>query len=269
MNNRVRDILSKYAELPIDLVTVPIGGTAGSINSGDLCYWTSLNGVCSLGTGLSISTAQIALYPRIIGVCRDTNPLTVGGIATVIQSVGVDGEGQFYFNTTAADTYYQFTPVTIGADAQTITVAPGGPSLGTLSGTGSSGTWGAGTYNVQATYATVIGETSFTSASVTLTSSQGILTNVISPPAWALGVNWYVNGRFNVFSATGGAVTMNSPLTTSNTIPPLPGENALAIGWAVVPEGLVYSTPPASITGAAGVKIGVILKPLYPAQQLL
>lgn len=252
INNRVRPSLDgNDSGRPLDATV-----NSGNINSGDLCYWTG-NGVASFGTGLTLSTALLQNLQKILGVSRDTNPLTSGGINNAIETVGVDKLGEFTFNTTAGDTYVWDTEVTIGADAQTITVAPVGPTMVGSSASGTGGTWSVGAHTITASLLTILGETAVgASQSVTVASGNNIVTQTATVPAWALGVCFYVDGLFAGFSATGAAATLAGP----NANPRIaPTENALAIGRVrPLPVGVT------SVSGATGVQITVALECKYP-----
>ncbi|TAM90627.1 hypothetical protein EPN42_05650 [bacterium] len=255
INNRVRSaLLSNDSGRPLD-------GTVngGNINSGDLCYWTG-NGVASFGASVTFNAALVALIAKLLGVSRDTNPLTAGGISNSIETVGVDKVGEFAFNTTAADTYVFDTEVTIGADAQTITVAPTGPTMVGSSASGAGGTWSAAAHVVTASFLTALGETTVgASQSVTVAAGNNIVTEAATVPAWALGVCYYVDGLFAGFSANGAATTLAGP----NANPRIaPTENALAIGRVRLPVGTT------SVAGGAGVAVNVALEAKYPHSSL-
>lgn len=259
-NDRGRRTSGQISGLPLDLSV-----NAGAINSGDLAYWTGA-GVASFGSGpLTLNAALVALLAKRLGVSRDTNPLTAGGIVNPIETVGVDTEGVFLLNTTAADTYSRLTEVTIGADAQTITVAPVGPSMSGATASGTGSTWTVGNHTVQACWVTALGDTMpGVSAVVTVASGNNIVTPVVSVPAYAIGVAFFVDGILAGFSATGGATTLAGIPTGSRSV--LPIENALSIGRVLIDPTNISpgATAPSTITGAAGVKVQVAITKPFP-----
>ncbi len=262
LNNKVSSLLGNLSQLPLDTTV-----NAGAINSGDLCYWTG-NGVASYGSGLALNASLLALLQQRLGVSRDTNPLTAGGITNPIATVGIDTEGLMLFNTTASDVYEEFTQVTIGADAQTITVAPAGPAATGASATGTTGTWTAGTHVLTGTFLTTSGETTpGVSASVAVAATNYIETPVVSLPSYALGICWYVDGLFVAFDATGAATSLLGPNNSATRVAPT--QNALAIGCVLLRTPFYTVAPPATITGGAGVTVQVALFPAFPAATLL
>jgi hypothetical protein len=231
---------------------------AGAINASDLVYWTG-NGAASFGSGLSLNAALVAQIGKLLGVSNDQSPLR-GGIQNPLLDIGIYTAGEIPFGTTAGDTYTHLAPVTIGADAQTITLAPTGPPATGASATGTGGTFSAAAHVLSATFLTALGETTpGASATVTLTAGQEIETPVVTIPAWALGVCWYVDGLFVAYESSGAAVALAGPNASPRVVPV---ENALAIGFAYMP--LTPTANTTSVAGGAGITIGVRLKPIFP-----
>jgi hypothetical protein len=253
-------------KLQLGFLRMPIDTTvnAGAINASDLTYSTG-NGAASFGSGLSLNAALIAQIGKMLGVSKDQSPLH-GGIQNPLLDIGILSAGEFPFNTTAGDTYTHLAPVTIGADAQTITLAPTGPAATGASGAGTTGTFSVGAHTLQATLLTAIGETGpGVAATVTLTAGQDITTPVVTVPAWALGVVWYVDGLFAAFATAGTAQTIAGPSTGAPRI--IPAGNALAIGFAYMPYGPTANV--ASVAGGANVTVDVRLKAIYPHNGLI
>ncbi len=234
---------------------------AGAINAGDLVYSTG-SGVASLGSGLVLNAALVALIGKVLGVSKDQNPLK-GGISNPLLDVGIYQTGEFAMGTTAADTYTHLAPVTVGADAQTITLAPVPAAPGAQAvASGAGGTWTAAAHSVQFVYQTALGETTAGPATV-VTPAAGnniVVTLTAAPPSWASQVNIYVDGVYAGSAPSTAAVTLAGPLTGIASTKQLPVLHALAIGYAYMP--LSISTPggqTASVAGGAGVSIGVRL----------
>ncbi|MGD0053307.1 MAG: hypothetical protein ABSD03_16000, partial [Vulcanimicrobiaceae bacterium] len=206
------------------------------------------------------------LLGKTLGVSKDLNPLVGGQNPSTILDIGIYDAGEFVVNTTSGDTLTHLAPVTIGTDAQTVTLESNyRPSMTGATATGSSGTWGAGTYALTATYLSSLGETlPGVSANVTLTSAQGILTPALSLPSWAVGVCFYVNGVFAAYASVGTAQTLNSPSTNPRVAPV---ESALAIGYAYMPYNPTANTT--SVAGGSGVTIDIRLKQIYPHNGLI
>lgn len=127
---------------------VDIAVATGTINSGDMVYWTGL-GFASLSTA-GATNANAAFF---FGVSRDTYPMAVagGGIAPggtntsgILEygtaqlpfqnapPITVAVEGEFQMKTTAAQSYAPFAKVYLGADGQTVSTTVSGISLGTV-----------------------------------------------------------------------------------------------------------------------------------------
>lgn len=93
-----------------------------TVNAGDLCYWDGVNFTATPVTAKS----QIVANPFggtgvFLGTALQSNAaLIYPGDA---DQVGVEilTRGVVWLNTTNGDTYGWFTPVTVGADSQTIT----------------------------------------------------------------------------------------------------------------------------------------------------
>ncbi len=255
-NNQYR-LGDKLWSLPIDAAT-----NSGAINAGDMCYWTANGGVASFGAGLTLNAALVALLKSYVGVSKDQNPL-LGGISNPLIYAGIQADGTYTFNTTASDTYLQFSQVTLGADAQTITLAPVPAAPGTTAAAGGTGgTWTAAAHSVAYTYLTALGESAPGPAStVTPTAGQNIVVTLTSGylPAYALGICVYVDGVFAGFVATTTATTFAGPL--ASTVRQLPTVNALAIGVVDLVTGSTAAAP--SVSGGSGVTVPVRIKPGY------
>lgn len=251
-NNRVRSALER------GVAAIDTTVNAGAINAGDIVYLTSAFGAASLVGPLS--AAVIKDIAQLLGVSLDTYPIpyTSGITETVTNpAITIYKEGEFSFATTAADSLTPGSPVTIGATAQTVTLAPVGPTMVGSTASGTGGTWSAGAHVVQATFLTALGETTpGVSATVTVASGNDIVTEVAAVPAYALGVNYYVDGLFAGFSATGAADTLTGPSTVPH---PVPTANALAIGVVAQDQTSVGGTVGGTITGAAGQNVVVKL----------
>jgi hypothetical protein len=102
---------------------VPLPVTTNlTVNEGDLLYWDSVNFTATPVTAKS----QIAANPFggtgvFLGMALQSNAqLLYPGDSDQV-GVEVLCRGVAWFNTTSGDTYGWFTPVSVGADAQTIT----------------------------------------------------------------------------------------------------------------------------------------------------
>jgi len=250
---------------------------AGVINSGDLCYWTGV-GVASFGSGLTLTQALIGKLAKLLGVARDTNPLTAGGINNPIETIGIDRNGRFLFNTTPGDTYANFAEVTIGTDAQTISLAAAGPpSNGAglfVAGTVTGGTLTAGPHVATMTYLLPNGletPTGTPSAAITATAGQGLIYDfdnaaAVVIPAYAIGFNVYIDGIFalTLFAAPTADVGITGPSGGTSKVAPV--QSGIAIGRVFIPQTNISPAvaAPASIAGGTGVKVGVILYSPWP-----
>ena len=251
---------------------------SGAINAGDQCYFTSNNGVASFGSGLTLNAALVALLKSRVGVSKDTNPIGgaagVGGIQNPLIYAGIFQNGLFAFNTTNGDTYKDRSPVTIGTDAQTITLAPVGPTpVSTIFACGAvtGGTLIAGTHIVTCAWISALGETLVgPSLSVTATAGQGLIytyngTGFFVFPAWAIGVAVYIDGLLAGVMASAPTANVNFTGPTSSKVAPL--YNALAIGVVELPTGATAGS--ANIAGGTGITVPVRIIPVYPAPSLI
>lgn len=246
---------------------------AGAINSGDLCYWTGA-GVASLGTGLTLNAALIANMAKILGVSRDTNPLTAGGIINPIETVGIDASGAFGFKTTGGDTYAPFSEVIVGADAQTITLAPVGPpsnGAGLFTAAGTGGLLSAAAHVVTMTYITASGETpEGTPVTVTPTAGQNIVYDfdnaaAVVIPAWAIGFAIYVDHIFA--AAFYVAPTADQSIANyASVAKAAPTSSSIAIGRIFLPQTNISPAvaAPTSLAGGTGIIAQVILNKPFP-----
>ncbi len=252
-NNRVRSALERGVAA-IDTTT-----NAGAINAGDIVYNTGA-GAASLLGGSSLTAAIVTQIGKLLGVSLDTYPIpyTDGITETVTSpSISLYNEGEFAFATTASDTLVPGAPVTIGNGAQTVTVAPVGPTMVGSSASGTGGTWSVGSHVVEATLLTALGETTpGISATVTVASGDEIVTEAATVPAYALGVNYYVDGLFAGFSASGSPTTLTGPSTAPHAAPT---HNALAIGVVAQDQSSVGGSVGSTITGAVGQNVVVKL----------
>ena len=260
-NNQYR-VGQRLWPLPIDMST-----NAGAINAGDLCYWTATPGVASFGSGLTMSAALIALLKNFVGVSKDQNPLT-GGISNPLIYAGIQTDGTYALNTTAGDTYNEFSQVTLGTDAQTIqlaqNIAPAAPAT-TAVNSGTGGTWSAAAHAVQYTWLTSIGETLPSAATnVTTTAGQNIVVTLTSGylPSYVLGVCIYVDGIFAGFAPSTTAVTLAGPIVGSNaSVRAVPLVSALTIGFVDLVTGSTAAAP--SVAGGTGATVPVRIKTGY------
>lgn len=219
-------------------LTTPVDQTtnSGAVSPGQMLMLTGNYGVASLSGVAAVPTG-------FCGVCDDLNPIVFAdGISGspippndgTILAVAVIEDGDHLFSTTSGDSYEPYMAVTIGANSTTITKAPTGPTP-TPAATGSSGTWGAGTYAVALTLIGAGGETpAGASANVTLTSTQGIQVAALTGLAsWVTGVGVYVNGFLvdvmPVTSNATSATTFNAPALTATRTAPT--SNPYAIGY--------------------------------------
>lgn len=252
-NNRVRSALER------GVAAIDTGTNAGAINAGDIVYNTGA-GAASLLGGSSLTAAIVAQIGKLLGVSIDTYPIPYSdGITETVTSPSISlyTQGEFSFATNPGDALVPGSPVTIGNGAQTVTLAPVGPTMAGSSASGTGGTWSAAAHTVEATLLTALGETTpGTSASVTVTSGENIVTETATVPAWALGVCYYVDGLFAGFSATGVATTLAGPSTDPRAVPV---QNALAIGTVAQDQSTVGGTIGSTITGATGQNVVVKL----------
>jgi len=268
INNRVRTpLLGNESGRPLDTTV-----NSGNINSGDLCYWTG-NGVASFGNGpLTFNNALVTLLEKILGVSRDTNPLTVGGIVGPIETVGVDHAGEFSLNTTSGDTYVWDSEVTIGTDAQTVTLAsnysPAAPTCA-LSTTAASAINGLpnAQHGVALAWLTPLGWTTTgaaTNGATTLTTSGDPSISVTVPafPSYALACGIFVDGLLSEVVTAAGTYTISG---WSTALVAAPTENALAIGRVRLDNQPFGVT---SIAGGSGVQVNVALNVKFPHSSL-
>lgn len=89
--------------------------TDQSINQGDLVYWDAANGT------LKALTSSGNVANKFCGVSNDTTPINIYG-EEKLASLGVTRKGAVSLQTTAGEFYADFQEVTVGADAQTITL---------------------------------------------------------------------------------------------------------------------------------------------------
>lgn len=109
-----------------DRIPYPID-TSGSndINGGDMVWFdTSVHYVKSIA---SDANAQY-----FAGVAEDSSYKNPFGTKKYDPALSVFKEGIFWFKTTASETYYHGTAVSIGADAQTVTTVGGTYPVGSV-----------------------------------------------------------------------------------------------------------------------------------------
>lgn len=238
---------------------------AGAINAGDLVYETGA-GVASLGNGpLVLNAALVAKIMKIRGISKDQNPL-VGGTSNPLQDIGIYQTGEFAMNTTAADVYTHLAPVTVGADAQTITLAPvPAAPVCALNATAASAVNGLANaqHSVALTWITAAGETTpgpATNGATTLTAggTPSISVTVPAFPAYAIAAGIYIDGMLTETVTAAGAYVQSGFSTTGLKVAPI--VHALAIGYAYMPLSLSnIGGQTASVAGGVGVSIGVRL----------
>jgi hypothetical protein len=250
------------------VLTAPVDTStnSGSVSPGQMLKLTANYGVAYV--------ASITDAPSFVGVCDDLNPLVFADGITgspvppndgTILAVQIIEDGEHLFNTTSSDSYEPYQFVTIGANATTITKAPVGPTP-VPTGTGSSGTWGAGTYPVVLTLLGAAGETSGgPSVNVTITSAQGIQVAALTGLAsWVIGVGVYINGLLvavmPVSSNATSTTVFNAPVDAAARA--VPQGNAYAIGY-VSPDQRQGSTQVQAfpISGGTGQQLYVHITP--------
>lgn len=121
--NNVDRLSRNYTSRPI-VVT-----TDNTVNAGDLVIWD-----VTTGGGIPVNTARPATSSNLSGSAANFLGMAVQANANLIYPGDADQpaleilvRGVVFLNTTNGDTYFNGTPVTIGADSQTIT-ATGGSS---------------------------------------------------------------------------------------------------------------------------------------------
>jgi hypothetical protein len=245
---------------------------SGYYNAGDLCYWTGL-GLASFGNGpLTLNAALVALLGKRLGVTKDTWPMS-GGIIVPPQYAGIYQLGLFPFKSTSGDSYTNTAPVTIGADAQTITLAPVPAAPGaTAVASGTGGTWSAAAHSVVYAYQTALGESTPSAATtVTTTSGQNIVVTLTSGylPAYVTAINVYVDGIYAGSAPTTAAVTLAGPLTGIASTKTIPTSHALAIGVVELTLPIGESGAPPAIAGGSSVIVPVRYITKYPNPGLI
>ncbi len=123
-NNKAKDLNDCIA------YTIDNSGS-NDINGGDMVYFdTSAHYVKAIA---SDANAQY-----FAGVAKDTSYKNVYGTKKYDPAITVFKEGIFWFKTTNSESYYDGTPVSIGADAQTVTTVGGTYPVGTVHNPGST-----------------------------------------------------------------------------------------------------------------------------------
>jgi len=93
--------------------------TDQKINQGDLVYWDSVNGTLkSLDTP---AHAEAGAGKGFCGISEGTTPINVYG-EEFVAALNVTRKGAVKLKTSAGEFYGDFQEVTVGADAQTITL---------------------------------------------------------------------------------------------------------------------------------------------------
>lgn len=107
--------------------------TTGSndINAGDMVYFDT-----SAHQAKSAATDANCQY--FAGVAEDTSYKNPFGTKKYDPMISVFKEGIFWFKTTTSESYFDGTPVSIGADAQTVTTVGGTYPVGTVHNPGST-----------------------------------------------------------------------------------------------------------------------------------
>lgn len=86
-----------------------------AINQGDMVYWDSVNGT------LKVLTSQGNVQNKFCGISNDTTPLNIYG-EEFLPSAGVTRKGAVSLLTTPGEFYGDFQEVSVGSDAQHITL---------------------------------------------------------------------------------------------------------------------------------------------------
>jgi len=96
------------------------------IRQGSLVAWDSTNKVIK-------EAASDAECAKLLGVAMDTVPVASNidnGVTSVPKTMNAGYNDMFNLNTTVGETYENFTPVYMGADAQTVTTVAGTNQIG-------------------------------------------------------------------------------------------------------------------------------------------
>lgn len=119
---------SPYPYLPASLDVT----TDQTINEGDMVYWDGVNGTLHpLTAATQVAVAGTAPYftAGFVGCAAGGNlaavpvyPNPAGVTSEYLSGVEVIKGGSVYLFCTAGETYQQYTPVTVGATAQTVTL---------------------------------------------------------------------------------------------------------------------------------------------------
>lgn len=89
--------------------------TDQTINQGDMVFWDAVNGT------LKPLTSAGNVQNKFCGIANDTNKINIYG-EEFLSSIGVTRKGAVSLKTTPGEFYSDFQEVTVGADAQTITL---------------------------------------------------------------------------------------------------------------------------------------------------
>ncbi len=93
--------------------------TDQAINQGDLVWWDAVNG--TLKVLATSSNVAVGATGGLCGVANGTNPINIYG-TEYVPAMEVTHTGVVSLKTTAGEFYPNFQSVTVGADAQTITL---------------------------------------------------------------------------------------------------------------------------------------------------
>jgi hypothetical protein len=93
--------------------------TDQNINQGDLVWWDEVNGTLKALT--SPNQVAVGATGGFCGAANDTTPINIYGEER-LSSLGVTRKGAITLKTTPGEFYKDFQAVTVGADAQTITL---------------------------------------------------------------------------------------------------------------------------------------------------
>jgi hypothetical protein len=93
--------------------------TDQSINQGDMVWWDAVNGTLKALT--AANQVAVGATGGFCGIANDTTPINIYGEER-LAALGVTRKGAVSLLTTPGEFYKDFQEVTVGADAQTITL---------------------------------------------------------------------------------------------------------------------------------------------------
>lgn len=237
---------------------------AAALYEGDLAYFIPADGVYTMPAG-AMSPAIITALKTFLGVSGTTAP-TLYWYGKLPDSATVYTHGSIVdLFMTVGDTYHAFDEVTIGADAQTITLVSNyAPALALPTASGTGATIPTANHIASLSWITPIGDVpSAATAPIAVTLGQNVVVVIPAIPAFASGAKVYLDGMFVGIAYVAGNFTISAPSTTGIA---QATTNALAIGHILPQE----STSQNFITGIPGVASGagsyirVAIRAKYP-----